>query len=139
MPTLMVAQNSIKSLNLSGSGCLYEEREPLDFTMSKFKSSSPTKHPLYLQQQLYGSDTSSNRDDKDDEQGEQCRHLYREITVCVVILIPDKTVIVIACLFNCAIYSFRYQSRSALNLSFFVLLTLFSVASLCPSCVPDEI
>lgn len=46
---LMVAQNIINSLIFSDS----DPSEPLDFTMSKFKSSSPTKHPLY--HQFYGS------------------------------------------------------------------------------------
>lgn len=69
MPTLMVAHNSINALNFSDSDLL-EEREPLDFTMSKFKSSSPTKHPFYLQHYGSNSDTSSNRDERDEEQGE---------------------------------------------------------------------
>lgn len=74
MPTLMVAHNTINNLSFD----LSEELEPLDFTMSKFKSSSPTKHPLYLQYYGSNSDTSSNRDDKE-EQGkalEECQIKY---------------------------------------------------------------
>lgn len=78
MPTLMVAHNTINNLKFD----LSEELEPLDFTMSKFKSSSPTKHPLYLQYYGNNSDTSSNRDDKE-EQGEHLKNVklstYREI------------------------------------------------------------
>ncbi|CRK86336.1 CLUMA_CG000108, isoform A [Clunio marinus] len=67
MPILMVAQQQINSLNFSDSD-LSEEPQPLDFTMSKFKSSAPSKHPLY--HQFFGStnnDTSLNRDQKDEK------------------------------------------------------------------------
>lgn len=64
----MVAHNAINSLNFSESD-LSEELQPLDFTMSKFKSSSPNKHPLYYQFYGSNSDTSSNRDVKKEEQG----------------------------------------------------------------------
>lgn len=63
MPILMVAHNTINS-NLSFSDSDLSE-EPLDFTMSKFKSSTPMKHPLYYQ--TFGRESSPNRDDK--EQG----------------------------------------------------------------------
>lgn len=82
MPILMVAHNSINSLNFLASD-LSEEREPLDFSMSKFKSSSPTKHPMYIQQQqFYGSnsDMSSNRDEKDEEPGKHCRAIVKLFT-----------------------------------------------------------
>jgi hypothetical protein len=63
MPILMVAHSSISNLNFSESEHC-EEPQPLDFTMSKFKSSSPTKHPLY--RQFFGSNsgTSPNRDEE---------------------------------------------------------------------------
>lgn len=65
---LMVAYNAISSLNFSESE-KSEELQPLDFTMSKFKSSSPSKHPLYYQ--FYGSNSamSPNRDIKQENQG----------------------------------------------------------------------
>lgn len=63
----MVAHNTINNLNFSDSDLSEEHHQPLDFTMSKFKSSTPTKHPLY--HQFYGSnsDTSSNRDENEDQ------------------------------------------------------------------------
>lgn len=76
--SLMVAHNAISNLNYSESD-FAEEPRPLDFTMSKFKSNSPAKHPLYDQyfgnhqiQNLHPSlkrDSSTNRDIKE-EQGE---------------------------------------------------------------------
>lgn len=63
MPILMVAHKTINNHSFSDLSDLSGELvEPLDFTMSKFKSSSPTKHPLYYQ--FYGSrsETPSNRD-----------------------------------------------------------------------------
>lgn len=68
MPILMVAQQQFNNLNFSDSD-LSEDREPLDFTMSKFKSSSPEKHPLYYQYFGSNSDTPSGRDAK--EQGKR--------------------------------------------------------------------
>jgi hypothetical protein len=62
MPILMVAHNTINN-NLSFSDSDLSE-EPLDFTMSKFKSSTPMKHPLYYQ---FAGESSPNRDDR--EQG----------------------------------------------------------------------
>lgn len=75
--SLMVAHNAISNLNYSESD-FAEDPRPLDFTMSKFKSTSPAKHPLY--DQFFGnhqnhpslklnSDSSTNRDIKE-EQGE---------------------------------------------------------------------
>jgi hypothetical protein len=73
MPILMVAHNTINNLNFSDSDL------PLDFTMSKFKSSTPMKHPLYYQYFGNNSDTSSNRDDKEEQQGKVERmSKYRE-------------------------------------------------------------
>lgn len=77
MPILMVAQQQFNSLNFSDS----DLSEPLDFTMSKFKSSSPAKHPLY--HQFFGShnnnDTSPVREVKE-EQGEIVMlHIFPEI------------------------------------------------------------
>lgn len=66
MPILMVAHKTINNLNFSDSD-LSEELEPLDFTMSKFKSSTPTKHPLYRQYYGSNSDTPPNRDLKEEQ------------------------------------------------------------------------
>jgi hypothetical protein len=65
MPILMVAHNTINNLNFSDSDL---SEKPLDFTMSKFKSSTPMKHPLYYQ--FFGSnnDTSSNHDEREEQQ-----------------------------------------------------------------------
>jgi hypothetical protein len=48
MPILMVAQSAIKNLNNISD-------QPLDFTMSKFKPSSPMRHPFY--QQFFGNNS----------------------------------------------------------------------------------
>jgi len=69
MPILMVAHNTINNLNFSDSDLSEEREQPLDFTMSKFKSSSPMKHPLYHQYFGTASDTSSNRDERKEEHG----------------------------------------------------------------------
>lgn len=61
MPILMVAHNTINN-NLSFSDSDLSE-EPLDFTMSKFKSSTPMKHPLYYQAFGSNNSPSPNRDD----------------------------------------------------------------------------
>lgn len=76
MPILMVAHNTIKNLSFSDSDL---SEEPLDFTMSKFKSSTPMKHPLYYQYFGSNSDTSSNRDDKEEQQqqGKERMSKYR--------------------------------------------------------------
>lgn len=58
MPILMVAQQQFNNIN-------YSDSQPLDFTMSKFKSSSPAKHPLY--HQFFGSGIG---DTSQEEQGE---------------------------------------------------------------------
>lgn len=57
MPSLMVVQSAIKNLN---NFCVEDVRseKPLDFTMSKFKASSPMRHPLY--QQFFGNNNSNN-------------------------------------------------------------------------------
>lgn len=95
MPILMVAHSTINNLNFSDSD-LSEEPKPLDFTMSKFKSSSPNKHPLYHHYYGSNSDTSPNRDEKDEQgESEECQitWTYREITHNTfreVILIPTK-------------------------------------------------
>lgn len=63
MPSLMVAQSTIKNLNNlceEGSG----SEKPLDFTMSKFKGSSPMRHPLY--QQFFGSNNNNNNNNNND-------------------------------------------------------------------------
>lgn len=62
----MVAQNTINNLSFSESD-LSEELQPLDFTMSKFKSSTPTKHPMYRQYFGSNSDTPSDRDIKEEQ------------------------------------------------------------------------
>lgn len=63
MPILMVAHKTINNYSFSDVSDLSRElAEPLDFTMSKFKSSSPTKHPLYYQFYGSNSDTPTNRD-----------------------------------------------------------------------------
>lgn len=71
MPILMVAHNTINNnLSFSDSDLL---EEPLDFTMSKFKSSTPMKHPLYYQTecnyQTFGSNHNSppTRDDNKEQ------------------------------------------------------------------------
>lgn len=63
----MVAQQQFNNLNFSDSDL--SEPQPLDFTMSKFKSSTPAKHPLY--HQFFGSSIGDNRDVVE-EQGENC-------------------------------------------------------------------
>lgn len=62
----MVAHSTINNLSFSDSDLL-KELEPLDFTMSKFKSSTPTKHPLYRQYFGSNSDTPTNRDIKEEQ------------------------------------------------------------------------
>ena len=46
--------------------CDEEGEKPLDFTMSKFKASSPMRHPLY--QQFFGNNNII--DEQHEEQGE---------------------------------------------------------------------
>lgn len=63
MPILMVAQSAVKNLN----NICESSDQPLDYTMSKFKPSSPMKHPLY--QQFFGnnSDIPSDRSECDEQ------------------------------------------------------------------------
>ncbi|XP_070492629.1 protein nubbin-like isoform X2 [Chironomus tepperi] len=66
MPILMVAQSAIKNLNnICESSDISEQ--PLDFTMSKFKPSSPMKHPLYQQYFGNNSDIPSDRSECDEQ------------------------------------------------------------------------
>lgn len=62
----MVAQNTINDLRFAVSD-LSRDFEPLDFTMSKFKSSTPTKHPLYRQYFGSNSDALTNHDVKEEQ------------------------------------------------------------------------
>lgn len=89
MPILMVAHNTINSLNFSDSDLSEEIQQPLDFTMSKFKSSSPTKHPLY--HQFYGSnsDTSTNHEENDDRGKWRTKIIYNTFAL-ELILMPTK-------------------------------------------------
>lgn len=64
MPILMVAHNTINNLSYSDSDL---SEEPLDFTMSKFKSSTPMKHPLYYQYFGSNNESSPNRDIKEEQ------------------------------------------------------------------------
>lgn len=64
MPILMVAHNTINNLSFSDSDL---KEEPLDFTMSKFKSSTPMKHPLYYQYFGSNNDTSPNHDNNEEQ------------------------------------------------------------------------
>lgn len=59
MPSLMVVQSAIRNLN---NFCDEGSEKPLDFTMSKYKASSPMRHPLY--QQFFG-----NNEQRHEEQG----------------------------------------------------------------------
>lgn len=65
---IMVAHNTINNLSFSDSDL---SEEPLDFTMSKFKSSTPMKHPLYYQ--VFGSNSGSSLKRDDKEQGKALR------------------------------------------------------------------
>ena len=69
MPILMVAQSAIKNLNNICESSELSEQQPLDFTMSKFKPSSPMRHPLY--QQFFGNNNSDMPSDHNnvEEQG----------------------------------------------------------------------
>lgn len=69
MPILMVAHSTISNVNFSDSE-ICEESQPLDFTMSKFKSSSPTKHPLY--RQFFGSNSGASPEHDHEEQQGEC-------------------------------------------------------------------
>jgi hypothetical protein len=65
MPILMVKQQQqFSNLNFLESS---ETERPIDFTMSKFKSSSPSKHPHPLYHQFFGNNSNSDR--QSDEQG----------------------------------------------------------------------
>jgi hypothetical protein len=59
MPSLMVQSATIRNLN---NLCDEGSEKPLDFTMSKYKASSPMRHPLY--QQFFG-----NNEERNEEQG----------------------------------------------------------------------
>ena len=56
MPSLMIVQGTIRDsnnfLDVKGS------EKAIDFTMSKFKASSPMRHPLY--QQFFGNNNNVN-------------------------------------------------------------------------------
>lgn len=81
MPILMVAQQQFNNLNFSDSD-LSEDREPIDFTMSKFKSSTPVRHPLY--HQFFGSHSDMTL--VKEEPGRECREIiYNALSV-----IPTK-------------------------------------------------
>ncbi|KAG5674989.1 hypothetical protein PVAND_004930 [Polypedilum vanderplanki] len=58
MPILMVAQSAIKNLNNICERSDITSDQPLDFTMSKFKPSSPMRHPFY--QQFFGNNNSND-------------------------------------------------------------------------------
>lgn len=49
MPSLMIVQSAIRDFN----NFLDVSEKPLDFTMSKYRASSPMRHPLY--QQFFGN------------------------------------------------------------------------------------
>lgn len=69
---LMVAHNTISNLNNSEND-FSKELRPLDFTMSKFKSSSTgasKQHPLSQYFDAAHQSSSSNRDAGKEEQGE---------------------------------------------------------------------
>lgn len=68
MPSLMVVQSAIKNLNNFCEEGSSNSEKPLDFTMSKFKSSSPMRHPLY--QQFFGSNNNNNNNDLSVERNE---------------------------------------------------------------------
>lgn len=77
----MVAHKTIKNYSFSNVSDLSKElSEPLDFTMSKFKSSSPTKHPLYYQFYGNNSDTPPNHD-ATEEQGKVKRMKNQECRI----------------------------------------------------------
>lgn len=62
----MVAQSAIKNLNnICESSDISEQ--PLDFTMSKFKPTSPMRHPLYQQYFGNNSDIPSDRSECDEQ------------------------------------------------------------------------
>jgi hypothetical protein len=74
MPILMVAQSAIKNLNnICERSDLSDQ--PLDFTMSKFKPTSPMRHPFY--QQFFGSasDIAAERNECE-EQGKLIGHRH---------------------------------------------------------------
>lgn len=68
MPSLMVVQSAIRNVN---NLCDDGSEKPLDFTMSKFKASSPMRHPLY--QQFFGSNNFN--DDRNEEQGKVLKYV----------------------------------------------------------------
>lgn len=67
MPILMVAQSAIKNLNNICERSDKSVDQPLDFTMSRFKPTSPMRHPLY--QQFFGnnSDIASDRNEYEEQ------------------------------------------------------------------------
>lgn len=89
MPILMVAQDTHNNLNFTDSD------KPLDFTMSKIKSTSPSRHPLY--HQYFGSQSNASpiREVKE-EQGKQKKILNLYIveifydTLLKMLQIPTK-------------------------------------------------
>jgi hypothetical protein len=68
----MVAQSAIKNLN----NICESSEQPLDFTMSKFKPSSPMRHPLY--HQFFGSASNDMLSDHNEheEQGKTSNWTY---------------------------------------------------------------
>lgn len=77
MPSLM--QSAIRDLNnfidVKGSSEI-----PLDFTMSKFRPTSPVRHPLY--QQFFGNNNNHNVNDmsleRNEHQQQQQLHLEEQ-------------------------------------------------------------
>lgn len=76
MPSLM--QSAIRDLNnfLDVKGI---SEKPLDFTMSKFRPSSPMRHPLY--QQFFGNNNNNVNDmslERNEHQHQQQQQLHHE-------------------------------------------------------------